>query len=70
MKAGYVRIEEKVINLTIAQAIKSVEVCQKLSDLYREIYLFRFSPITGTIYILARENIELVITQDGTWEFV
>ncbi|GAP95652.1 hypothetical protein NIES2104_21760 [Leptolyngbya sp. NIES-2104] len=24
----------------------------------------------GTIYILARENIEIVIIQNGTWEFV
>lgn len=65
-----VRIEERPINLTVAQAIKSVEVCQKLSDLYRDIHLFRFDPLVGNIYILAQENIEIVIYPAGNWEFV
>ncbi|WP_445298429.1 DUF6888 family protein [Leptolyngbya sp. NIES-2104] len=50
-----VRIEEKVINLTVAQAIKSVELCQKLSDLYRDIYLFRFSPVWNNLHPRPRE---------------
>ena len=58
------------ISLTTAQAIKAVEFCQKFSSLYRDIYLFRFNPLSGTIYILAEENIEVVIDQDGIWEFI
>ncbi|BAU15156.1 hypothetical protein LEP3755_57130 [Leptolyngbya sp. NIES-3755] len=67
---AYVRIEEKAINLTTAQAIKSVEVCQSLSNMLRDIYLFRFDPLTGNIYILASESIEIVINQNGEMKFV
>ncbi|WP_414858388.1 DUF6888 family protein [Phormidesmis priestleyi] len=55
---------------TIAQAFAAVQVCQLLSNLYRDIYLFRFNPITGIIYILAQENIEIVIQQNGIWDFL
>jgi hypothetical protein len=66
----YVRIEARSINLTAIQAIKAVEVCQSLSNMFRDINLFRFDPLAGTIYILAYESIEVVIYQDGGWKFV
>ena len=56
-------------SLTAKQALKAVKVCQSLSTLYRDITLFRFDPLTGDIYILAGENIEISINQDGSWEF-
>ncbi|XHX76209.1 MAG: DUF6888 family protein [Stenomitos frigidus ULC029] len=55
--------------LTAKQALKAVKVCQSLSTLYRDITLFRVNPLTGEIYILAGENIEISIDQDGSWEF-
>ncbi|WP_445298440.1 DUF6888 family protein [Leptolyngbya sp. NIES-2104] len=63
-------MEEQIINLTVAQAIKAVEVCQSLSTMLRDINLFRFDPLSGIIYVLAEESIEVVIFQDGNWEFV
>jgi len=41
-----------------------------LSTLYRDIYLFRFNPIIGIICILAQKNIEIVIQQNGVWDFL
>jgi hypothetical protein len=48
----------------------TVELCQSLSDLYQDICLFRFDALTGDIYILAGENLEIIIYQDGNWEFI
>jgi hypothetical protein len=41
-----------------------------LSNGYREIALFRYSEETGEVYILAGRDIEVLVFQDGTWEFV
>jgi hypothetical protein len=57
------------MTVTVAQAIKSVEICQNLSNFYRDIHLFRFDPLTGTIYILAGDNIGLSINPSGKLEF-
>jgi hypothetical protein len=59
-----------LISLSVKQAIKSVEICQSLSDLYQDIVLFRFDSLKGEIYILAGQNIEIVIDSDGNSEFV
>jgi hypothetical protein len=56
------------MSLTVAQAIKAVGICQGLSNLYRDIYLFRFDPLTGEIYILAGEALSVSITQDASVE--
>ena len=56
--------------VTVAQALKSVILCQNLLDTYREIYVYRFEPRTGYIFILAGQDIQLVIAQDGNWEFI
>ena len=37
---------------------------------FRDIVLFRFDPLRGEIYILAGEDIELIIYADGNWEFL
>jgi hypothetical protein len=60
----------KLFSLTTQQAIKSVELCQSLSDGFRDIVLFRFDPLRGEIYILAGEDIELIIYADRNWEFL
>jgi hypothetical protein len=41
-----------------------------LSNGYREISLFRYSEVTGQVYILAGEDIQVLVFQDGNWEFV
>jgi hypothetical protein len=69
-KVGNVTIEEKFISLTLEQATKSVELCQSLSDLHQDIVLFRFDDLKGEIYILAGQNIEIVIYSTGNWEFL
>jgi len=56
--------------VTVEQAIKSVQICQNLSDFYQDIVLFRFDKLKGEIYILAGENIEIIIYSDGNWEFL
>jgi hypothetical protein len=57
-----------VMQVTAAQAMKAVEICQRLSNLYRDIYLFRFDPLTGDIYILAGEALSVSIGQDANVE--
>jgi hypothetical protein len=58
------------MRVTAAQAMKAIVICQNLSDSYRPIYVFRFEPRTGYIFILGGENIQVVIPQDGNWEFI
>jgi hypothetical protein len=62
------KCREVRMRVTDIQAIKAVEICQGLSNLYRDIYLFRFDPISGDIYILAGEALGVSITQDASVE--
>ncbi len=57
-------------SVTVEQAIKSVELCQSLSDLHQDIVLFRFDDLKGEIYILAGQDLEIVIYDSGLWEFL
>jgi hypothetical protein len=57
------------MRVTVAQAMKSVEVCQSVSNLLRDIHLYRFDPLTGNIYILTGDNMGLIINQFGKLEF-
>ncbi|WP_416245124.1 DUF6888 family protein [Crocosphaera sp. XPORK-15E] len=41
--------------------MKSVELCQSFSDLHQDIVLFRFDDVKGEIYILAGQDIEVII---------
>jgi hypothetical protein len=59
-----------LISLSVEQAIKSVELCQSLSDLHQNIVLFRFDDLKREIYILADSDIEIVIYFSGNWEFL
>lgn len=54
-----------------AQAITSVRVCQSLSDKLQPIHLFRYDVFHKQIYILAGvdEGIEVIIFENGSWEF-
>lgn len=56
---------------TYEQAIASVYVCQSLSDMLQPIHLFRYDVSYRYIFILAgtNEGIEIIIFEDGKWEF-
>lgn len=41
-----------------------------LSNTYQNIELFRFNERTGIVYILASDELQVVIFRDGTWEFI
>ncbi|MHC5934622.1 DUF6888 family protein [Nostoc sp.] len=66
----YVTIEEQTINPTNEQALACVRVCQMLSNGYRNIQLFRFNELKGYIFILAGDNIQIMIFPSGDWRFI
>ncbi|MGH7998504.1 MAG: DUF6888 family protein [Brasilonema sp.] len=37
---------------------------------YKDIHLFRFDTQTGDVYILAGDELEIVIPPNGLWEFL
>lgn len=49
---------------TFDQAFKCVELCQSLPDLKRDIVLFRYNPVTGEVFILTNNEIQLVIRRN------
>ena len=55
----------------VIQAITSVRICQSLSDKLQPIHLFRYDVFHKQIYILAGvdEGIEIIIFENGNWEF-
>ncbi|MBF2008466.1 MAG: hypothetical protein IGS49_24235 [Chlorogloeopsis fritschii C42_A2020_084] len=55
---------------TIEQAFACVRVCQMLSNLYKDIKLFRFDDKTGEVYILAGDDIQVIVYPNGEWEFL
>lgn len=65
-----VTIEENTIYPTTRQALMCVIICQYLSNFYREIQLFRFSDTTGNVFILAGDELQILVFRDGTWRFV
>ncbi|WP_410500446.1 DUF6888 family protein [Chroococcidiopsis sp. SAG 2025] len=55
---------------TNEQAQACLRVCQMLSNLYKDIHLFRFDDRTGDIYILAGENLQIIVSPNKPWRFV
>lgn len=51
--------------LASKQEARCFILCQNLTALYRLIYVVRLDEREGDIYILAVEEIEIVITRDG-----
>lgn len=56
---------------TCDQSKAAVFVCQSLSDMLQPIHLFRYDALYKHIFILAglNEGIEIIIFEDGSWEF-
>ncbi|WP_225938700.1 DUF6888 family protein [Kovacikia minuta] len=55
---------------TSEQAIACLQFCQMLSNYYRDITLFRFNDLTGAVFIMAGENLQILVPQNGKWVFV
>ncbi|WP_425526006.1 DUF6888 family protein [Halotia branconii] len=66
----YATIEENTIYTNAQQAITCLIVCQMLSNYYCDIRLFRFDDKTGDIYILASEDIQIIVPSHEPWRFV
>ncbi|WP_390849964.1 DUF6888 family protein [Nostoc spongiaeforme] len=58
------------MNPTNEQAQACVRVCQILSNTYKDIHLFRFDVLTREIYILAGENIQIIVPSSGFCRFL
>lgn len=54
---------------TVEQAIECVYVCQMLSNLLQDIHLFRFDQRRNEVFILAGEDIQIIVPSKGTWKF-
>lgn len=56
---------------TNQQKDTAIFVCQLLSNLYQPIHVFRYDRRLKTLYILAgiNEGLEIVINEDGFWDF-
>ncbi|MCV3214011.1 hypothetical protein OGM63_10875 [Plectonema radiosum NIES-515] len=65
----YVRIEETTINPTAEQALACVRVCQWLSNCYLDIHLFRFNDQEGYLFILAGDDLQIIVFPSGNWRF-
>jgi hypothetical protein len=63
-------IEESTIYPTAEQAITCLIVCQMLSNLYRDIQLFRFDDQTGEVFILAGDELQVIVPRNEPWRFV
>ncbi|NHC33573.1 hypothetical protein QH73_0002660 [Scytonema millei VB511283] len=63
-------MEDKAISPTNEQAQACLRVCQMLSNLYKDIHLLRFDDKTGDIYILAGENLQIIVLPNEPWRFV
>jgi len=57
---------------TQSQCYTAIFVCQLLSNLYQPIQVFHYDQKLKTIYIQAgiRDEIAIVIDEEGIWEFV
>lgn len=50
---------------TPIQAKVCFEVCQALTEMYRSIYLVRLDERLGSIYVLAGDELQILIDRDG-----
>lgn len=68
--SAYVTIEESNIYPTAEQALACLRVCQMLSNYYRNIELFRFDDKTGDVFILASDELQIIVPRNEPWRFV
>jgi hypothetical protein len=58
------------IVLTAAQCIACVRQCQQLTNMFKPIYIVRLDERTGDVFVLAGEDLQLLIPPDGDWRFI
>uniref|UniRef100_UPI00058496BE DUF6888 family protein n=1 Tax=Hassallia byssoidea TaxID=482630 RepID=UPI00058496BE len=59
-----------VILPTAQQALKCVYLCQALTTVYKPIYMVRLDKRTGKLFILAGDDIQILISRDGNWDYL
>lgn len=64
------QLRNQPIYPTTQQAFACLHVCQMLSNSYKDIHLFRFDDLTGEVYILAGDSIEIIVPPNGLWDFL
>ncbi|NEP61377.1 MAG: hypothetical protein F6K31_31235 [Symploca sp. SIO2G7] len=58
------------MNPTNEQAQTCLRVCQMLSNLYRDIQIFRFDGQTGEVYIFAGDELQVIVPPNEPWRFL
>lgn len=66
----YATIEESTIYPTAEQGLACLRVCQILSNYYRNIELFRFNAQIGEVYIFAGDELQVIVSRNGSWRFL
>jgi hypothetical protein len=69
LKCAIIR-EQVALLPTPEQNFASVFVCQMLSNCYRDIQIFRYSPSSRVLHVFANDALQIVITPDGKWRFL
>jgi hypothetical protein len=64
---SYVRREWFV--LTASQSIACIVQCQALTNMFRSIHILRLDETLNAIFVLADEDIVLLVYPDGNWSF-
>ncbi|MBD0261316.1 MAG: hypothetical protein ICV78_00940 [Tolypothrix sp. Co-bin9] len=59
-----------IILPTAQQALKCVYLCQALTTVYKPIYMVRLDERTGKLFILAGDDIQILISRDGNWDYL
>jgi hypothetical protein len=51
------------------QTLSCFILCQSITSLFLPIFIVRLDERDGSIFILAGEEVGIIITQDGLWSF-
>ena len=62
--------ETTIFNPTAVQALTCLRVCQMVSNSFLDIHIFRVDEIKGYVYILAGDEMEILIFPEGNWRFI
>lgn len=62
--------ETTIFNPTAVQALTCLRVSQMVSNSFLDIHLIRFNEIKGYVYILAGDEMEILIFPERNWRFI
>ncbi|MBC6476871.1 MAG: hypothetical protein GDA56_02805 [Hormoscilla sp. GM7CHS1pb] len=60
----------RIVRPTNDQAQSCLRVCQMLSNGDRDIKLFRFNPEKGYVFVMAGDNLQIMVFPSGLWRFI